>query len=176
MQKLVMHPAPGERILRFVGDRLAFTLSGEGGEALPKGWRAVLRTNIGRARILRHDVIYAHTGRFCLSDASWRDLPMESAGGEWRRELTLCESGYFRAKPYAVDPEGRQHWPEGPDAGISIHPDSLRSANTIYCAFPRMFGESRVAHATRNPLLEVQLGELDQLGYAVIPPSGKLRD
>ena len=42
MQKLIMHPAAGERVLRFVGDRLAFTLSGRGGDPLPKGWRAML--------------------------------------------------------------------------------------------------------------------------------------
>src|SRR5881409_1014878 len=170
-----MHPAPGERVLRFVGDRLAFSLS-SGGQGLPKGWRALLRTNLGRARILRHDIIHAHTGKFGLADASWRDIPMEWTGAEWRRELALCEPGYFRAKAYAVDAQGRQHWPDGPDVGISIHPDRFRSANTIYCAFTRMFGQSRAAHVTRNPLLEMQLAELDQQGYTVIPPSGKLRD
>ena len=170
-----MHPAAGERVLRFVGDRLAFTLSGSGGEVAPNGWRAMLRTNLGRGQALRHEIIHAHTGRFGLADASWNDLPMELVDGEWRRELALCEVGYFRAKAYAIDPQGRQHWPEGPDLGISIHPNCVRSANTIYCAFTRMFGESRAAHATRNPLLELQLGELDQQGYTVIPPSGKLR-
>lgn len=176
MQKLVMSPGPGERVLRFVGDRLPFTLGGEGGEALPKGWRAMLRTNLGAGRLLRHDIIHAHTGKFGLADASWRDLPMESTGGEWRREIALCEVGYFRAKAYAVDGQGRQHWPEGADLSISVHPDAFRSANTIYCAFPRMFGLGREARATRNPLLETQLAELEQPGGAIIPPSGKLRD
>ena len=176
MQKLIMHPAAGERVLRFVGDRLAFTLSGRGGDPLPKGWRAMLRTNLGGGQILRGEIIHAQTGKFALADASWRDIPMEYVGGEWRRELALCEAGYFRAKAYAVDPQGCQHWPEGSDLGISIHPDSYRSANTIYCAFTRMFGETRTAHSTRNPLFEMQLAELDQQGFTVIPPSGKLRD
>ncbi len=136
----------------------------------------MLRTNLGRAQTLRHEIIHAHTGTFGLADASWRDIPMEWGGGEWWRELALCEVGYFRAKAYAMDPEGRQYWPEGPDTGISIHADRLRSANTIYCAFPRMFGETRAAHASHNPLVETQLAELDQQGYTVIPPSGKLRD
>src|SRR5947209_1097489 len=123
MQKLVMHPATGERVLRFVGDRLAFTLSGSGGDSLPSGWRGMLRTNLGRGRVLRHEIIHAHTGKFALADASWRDIPMDAVAGECRRELALCEVGFFRAKAYAIDPQGRQHWPEGPDVGISIHPD-----------------------------------------------------
>ena len=178
MQKLVMLPAPGERVLRFVGDRLAFSLTNgvDAPSGLPEGWRAMLRTNLGAGKLLRHDIIHAHTGKFGLADASWRDLPMERAGGEWRRELALCETGYYRAKAYAVDPQGRQHWPAGPDVGISIHPDSYRSANTIYCAFTRMFGKTRTASVARNPLLETQLGELDQEGYTVIPASGTLRD
>ena len=39
-----------------------------------------------------------------------------------------------------------------------------------------MFGEARTARTTRLPALEEQLKALDQQGYAVIPPSGKLRD
>lgn len=136
----------------------------------------MLRTTLGGAEVIRPEIIYAHTGRFALTDASWRDIPMNSSGGEWSRELACCTPGYFRAKAYAIDARGQQHWPEGADAGISIHPDSFRCANTIYCAFPRMFGETRTARTTRNPLLETQLAELDQQGYTVIPASGKLRD
>src|SRR6266478_3197742 len=178
MQKLIMNPAPGERVLRFVGDRLAFTLGGGSGSesGLPQGWRAMLRTNLGAAASLRHEIIHAHTGKFALADASWRDLPMEYTNGQWRRELACCEAGYFRAKAYAVDPQGRQHWPDGPDAGVSIHPDRFRSDNTIYCAFARMLGATRSAKVTTNPVLETELAELDKQGYTVIPPSGKLRD
>ena len=101
---------------------------------------------------------------------------MEVKEGEWRRDLTLCEVGYFRAKAYAIDSQGRQYWPDGPDAGISIHPDSYRTANTIYCAFVRLFGETRTAITARNISLEDQLAQLDKRGYTVIPQSGKLRD
>ena len=176
MPELVMHPATGERVLRFVGDRLAFTLQTRHGGPLPEGWRAMLRTNLGGGRTLRQDIIYAHTGRFGLEDASWRDLPMDYAGTEWRRELALAEVGFFRAKAYAVDAQGHQHWPGGPDVGVSIHADRFRTANTIYCAFPRMFGAGRFERTTRNPLFEVELGRLDQRGFTVIPPSGKLRE
>src|SRR5258708_4702273 len=79
MQKLVMLPAPGERVLRFVGDRLAFSLTNgvDSRSGLPEGWRAMLRTNLGAGQLLRHDIIHAQSGKFGLADASWRDLPME---------------------------------------------------------------------------------------------------
>ena len=57
-----------------------------------------------------------------------------------------------------------------------MHPDSYRTGNTIYCAFTRMFGETKTALSTENPKLEEQLKQLDEKGYSVIPPSGKLRD
>ena len=54
-----MEPAPGERLLRFVGDRVRFTL--RAGAARP-GWRALLRTNLGRAAARRREIISAHAG------------------------------------------------------------------------------------------------------------------
>ena len=171
-----MSPATGERLLRFVGDRLRFTLRHDDGSPLPAGWRVLLRTNLGRAKLLRQEIISAHPGRPALANAAWHDVPMAHANGEWSRELTLAESGFFRAKAYAIDSEGRQHWPEGEDCGVSVHPDQYRTNNTIYCAFIRMFGESKHATVTANPELDKQLGELDARGYSVIPPSGKIRD
>jgi starch synthase (maltosyl-transferring) len=176
MQKLVMTPAPGDRVLRFAGDRLSFSLQWSDGTTLPRGWRAFLRTNIGRADALRKEIVYALKGGLDPSSNSWHDVPLEAAGTMWHRELCLAENGYFQAKAYAVDEQGRQHWPDGPDVGINVHPDAYRSANTIYCAFTRMFGETRTARSTQVPALEAQLKELDQQHYTVIPPSGKLRD
>lgn len=176
MTQFVMIPGTGARVLRFVGDRLSFTLQRSDGKTLPEGWRAFLRTNLGRGPVLRQEIIQTHSGRRRLAQSSWRDIPMERVDGEWRREIVMNEVGYFRAKAYALDPQGRQHWPDGPDLGICIHPDSYRTANTIYCAFVRMFGESRTALSTRNPLFEMELEQLDRKGFAVVPPSGKLRD
>ena len=171
-----MTPATGERVLRFVGDRVRFTLRTADGSPLPPGWRGLLRTNIGRGQLLRQEIIAAYPRRPGLANAAWHDVPLEHHDHEWSRELTLTETGFFRAKAYAVDPDGRQHWPEGTDAGVSVHADQYRTANTIYCAFPRMFGESKYAQTTANPELEARLAELDAKGYSVIPSSGKLRD
>ena len=172
----LMTPAPGERQLCFVGDRVRFTLKDRDGRRPPPGWQARLRTNLGRADVLRREIIESHTHGLPIGGAAWRDLPMREENGEWSLELPLAEVGYFKAKAYLLDPKGWQHWPQGSDAGISVHPDSYRTANTIYCAFPRLFGASKTAATTQNDALEKQIQQLDQLGHTVIPPSGKLRD
>jgi predicted glycogen debranching enzyme len=172
----VMSPAPGERMLRFVGDRVRFTLRDKSGRPRPKGFSARLRTNLGRADILRHEILHAHAKGVPLAGASWCDLPMREDGDCWWLELPLAEVGFFKAKAYLVDEKGWQHWPEGADVGISVHPDIYRTANTIYCAFPRLFGPTRNAVSTRNEKLENQIEQIEKFGFAIIPPSGKLRD
>src|SRR5437773_1262308 len=174
--KLEMTPPTGERLLRFVGDRVRFTLRSADGEPLPRGWRGLLRTNLGRGAVLRREIITSRGGERPMTGASWRDVPMRREDNEWCVELTLTEVGYFKAKAYAVDEKGWQLWPEGPDAGLSVHPDAYRTANTIYCAFTRLFGETKSLVATADRQLDAQLKQLDKQGYAVIPPSGKLRD
>lgn len=174
--RLEMAPATGERLLRFVGDRICFKLVSADGKPLPDQWRGLLRANLGRGSVLREEIIASRGGGKSMSGSSWRDIPMRRVGDEWTLELTLTEVGYFKAKAYAVDPQGWQIWPEGPDIGISIHPDAYRTANTIYCAFTRLFGERKIATTTTDKQLDAQLKPLDKQGYTVIPPSGKLRE
>jgi predicted glycogen debranching enzyme len=172
----IMNPAPGDRCVRFVGDRVRFTLRDRNGARPVKGWRALLRTNLGRAQQLRSEILEAHTQGLPLAGSSWRDLPMTQTDEGWLLEMPLVEVGYFKAKAYLVDSRGWQHWPEGPDVGISTHPDCYRTTNILYCAFPRMFGAGRNASATKADSLEKTIQSLDETGYAVIPSSGKLRD
>jgi len=178
MQPLVpaMTPVPGDRLQRFVGDRVAFALRVPDGRGSEPGWRGVLRTNLGRAGLVRREILEARTHGLPLAGASWRDIAMHEQAGGWALELPLAEVGFFRAKAYLADARGWQHWPPGPDVGIAVHPNGCRTANTLYCAFPRMFGQTKTALSTRDPKLESRLAELDQAGYTVIPPSGKLRD
>ncbi len=170
-----MSPAPGERMLRFVGDRVRFTLKDSSGKRRT-GWCARLRTNLGRAEVLRREIIEAHANGVPLAGASWCDLPMREDGDGWSLELPLAEVGFFKSKAYLLDEKGWQHWPEGADVGISVHPNDYRTANTIYCAFTRLFGPTRNSIGTQNPKLEAQIQQIEQFGYAIIPPSGKLRD
>jgi predicted glycogen debranching enzyme len=178
-----MTPAAGEHLVRFVGDRVRFTL--RDGKQLPGPvslggpdgkWRGLLRTNLGRSPARRREIIAAHAGGTGQAGTSWHDIPMRKNGDAWEIELPLAEVGFFKAKPYLLDAKGWQHWPDGPDVGISVHPDFCRTANTIYCAFTRLFGATRGAATAVDPQLHFQLTPLDSQGYTVIPPSGKLRD
>jgi starch synthase (maltosyl-transferring) len=180
MQPLVpvMMPAPGDRWQRFVGDRVRFTLRDRAGRrpGPQSGWKARLRTNLGRAEQVRREILQAHTADLPLAGASWRDVPMTESDDGWALDIPLAEVGYFKAKAYLIDPNGWQHWPEGADFGVSVHPDQYRTANLTYCAFTRMFGPTRSASATCEEESAPLLGRLDVRGYTVIPPSGKLRD
>jgi len=170
-----MNPAPGARLLRFVGDKILFTLRGENLSA-GKKWQARLRTNLGRAAERRREIISAHAGHVAAAGISWRDVPMRRTDDGWQIELPLAEVGYFKAKAYLLDPQGWQHWPDGSDIGISVHPDFARTANTIYCAFTRLFGATKNLARTADEKMEAELKSLEALGYATLPPSGKFRD
>jgi predicted glycogen debranching enzyme len=171
----MMFPPPGERIVRHVGDRLRFALRVENAAKGPVK-KAFLRTNLGRAATLRREIIAKPDALRPLAGESWRDVPLRHDHDEWTVELALADVGFFQAKAYCVDAHGRQFWPDGENIGISVHPNHCRTANTIYCAFTRMFGASRTAAATMDPERERRLNEWDHQGYTVIPPSGKFRD
>jgi starch synthase (maltosyl-transferring) len=170
-----MIPATGERLLRFVGDKIYFTLR-HGNSSGGKEMRAVLRTNIGRAVVRRREIIAAHAGGAAAAGASWRDVPMQKTADGWQIELPLAEAGWFKAKAYLLDEKNWQHWPDGADVGISVHPNFARTANTIYCAFTRLFGATKNLAATTDEKLDAQLKALEAQGCATLPPSGKFRD
>jgi starch synthase (maltosyl-transferring) len=171
-----MSPAPGQRLQRFVGDQVRFFIRDAQGRRPANGWRARLRTNLGRGEVLRREIIKAHTHGLPPAGEAWRDLPMREISDGWSLELPLAEVGYFKAKAYLLDPRDWQFWPPGNDVGMEVHPNHCRTANTIYCAFTRMFGATREAVSTGEPKREAALASLDKEGYTVIPASGKLRD
>ena len=173
-----MTPLAGERLLRHLGDRVTFTISWA---QTDPGWNGFLRTNLGRARRLRAETIAALGGQGTFAGGSWRDIPMhhrQSSDGrsEWFLDLPMTEIGFFQAKPYLANSDGVQHWPAGSDLGISIQPSDYRTANTIYCAFTRMFGKTRQLATTRDAVRDGVLQALDHEGYTAIPPSGTFRD
>ena len=174
MSRPTMTPSAGERMQRFVGDRVRFTL--EWPEA-PAGTVARLRTSLGRAKADRAAVIATLGGGRTFAGLAWRDIPLIPDGpGRWSLDMPLTEAGWFRAKPFCLLPNHAQAWPAGDDIGLSVHPDCLRSGNTIYCAFVRMFGATKTLCATRNALLDEQMTVLDKHGWTAIPPSGTFRD
>jgi predicted glycogen debranching enzyme len=172
MVDLQMSPGTGTGLVRHAGDRVTFTLG-----PIPPGWQARLRTNIGRADRMRDEIVRSHFEKIPLAGASWQDLPMEVEGTMARITLPLTQVGHFKAKAFAIDPAGNQSWPHGPDVGVGVHPSWTRTANIIYCAFPRMFGawsKSRETTGTDPVLTEVKA--LDEAGWTAIPPGGTLRN
>lgn len=181
---ITISPGTGENLVRYVGDPIRFTLQ----TSVPDG-QAWLRTNLGRAAELHAEIVreyheelarWGKPSRLQQTPAppigcAWRDLPMHKKAGGWEIDLHLNQAGFFNAKAYFVDASGRQHWPQGPNTGICVHPTQARCGNTIYCAFARQFGPNKTAISTANEI-DSHLPRLDKLGYAVIPPSGKLRD
>ncbi|MGE3308896.1 MAG: amylo-alpha-1,6-glucosidase [Limisphaerales bacterium] len=171
-----MSPRPADRLVRFVGDSVRFTLRGTPDASGPAGWKARLRTTLGRATTVREEIIQAHVSQVPAFGARWHDVPLDWNGSEWTRDFLLAETGFAHAKAYLIDPAGLQHWPEGPDAGISVHPNWTRTGNTVYCAFTRLFGPTRAAHRLLPEPVESSLRHLEAQGYATLPASGTLRD
>jgi predicted glycogen debranching enzyme len=170
-----MFPVTGEQLLRFVGDKIRFQLR-PGSPAGTGKLQARLRTNLGRAAMRRREIIAAHAGGAAFAGGSWRDLPMRKTGAGWELELPITETGFFKAKAYLLDEKNWQHWPDGPDVGLSVHPDFARTANTLYCAFTRLFGATKCLAATTDEKTEGLLKSLEAQGYATLPPSGTFRD
>lgn len=174
---LVMDPAPGAHVLRFVGDRVVVRLRRADGLPLPAGWQGRLRTTIGRVAAARAAIVARRGGSEPFAGSAWRDIRLRREDdATWIADLPLTEIGWFRAKAFAIDTDGHQHWPDGHDLGIAVHPDETRTGNTIYCAFVRQFGATRTQASTADPLCDDSLAVLDRHGYTVIPPSGTLRD
>ena len=143
-------PAPGSALLRFVGDSL--TVQARFSAVRPG--RMVLR----------------------LNRPAWRDVPMQPCGKDlWQTTLALLEVGTIEAKVCFLPRGGGEPlWPEGGNLLVKVAPAHTAAANTVYAAFTRQFGASLPeAHAQNAHAQAVK--ELDEAGYAVIPPSGTFR-
>ncbi len=171
-----MFPRTGECLVRFVGDVIRFELSPVTKPQNAAGSVARLRTTIGRGDERRREICDAHFHNVPSAGRAWRDLEMKWDGAVWHLDLPLAEVGFFHAKAYLTDEPGWQHWPDGSDVFLNVQPNWCRTANTIYCAFPRMFGPNKSKATTLNKADEARWKKLDEQGYTVIPPSGKLRD
>ena len=168
-EALQMDPPTGSQIVRIVGDRLRIRLPG------PADARALLRTTVGGIEGLRQEATRLLRPAAPRGDGGWRDVAMRHDGEAWTVDLLLTEPGHFRFKARLVIDEVH-HWPDGPDGEVVVHPAWTRSGNTIYCAFPRMFGPNRDLRRSEDELRDRTFGVLEDFGYAVLPPSGTLRD
>lgn len=170
----VMYPPLGSRQRFLLGDVLEVRLDDPRADLA--GRRGILRTSIGGASGQRAEAWRVLTPGAAPGDGGWRDVPMQRRPRGWSCRLRLTEAGCFAFKARAAGPGDDHDWPPGPDAEVVVHPLWTQSGCSIYCAFARQFGPTRTLRSTRQPLIDDQLLALERHGYAVLPPSGTLRD
>ena len=174
--KLTLKPDCGAKLVRFVGDALRFELIPDLPPPADGEHRAFLRTHLGNAAALREFTIQTFEDRKLIAFNPWRDVEMIWQEDRWVVTVALAETGFFESKAYVMDHKLWQSWPDGSNICVAVHPDCTRTANTIYCAFPRMFGPNAPLASTEPPPESKEVEVLDGLGYATLPASGKLRD
>ena len=156
---MIQTPDPDSFLLKWRGDALAVELRLDA----PRKGHAALRTNIGRARVRRREIIAAtERGETPLARA-WTDIPLpEVEPGVYRAEIVLDEVGVFSGKA-CFFPEGSEvpEWPEGRNFHIKVESAETRRANSIYTVFPRQFGSFREV-VRRLPLI------MDKMGFRLI--------
>ncbi len=169
---ITQSPAPGQNIVVYKGDTIAFEMS----LAQPVEGRAYLRTTLGRGSITGREIIEHVEQARPFAARDWHDVRMRKVGETtYRITMPLAEVGIFKAKCLFI-PSGENQplWPEGGNTVIKTEPSISYAANTIYSAFVRQFGpnKSRRDADQSDPAVE----KLESVGYTVIPPSGKFRD
>jgi hypothetical protein len=134
-------PIPDSHILKWRGDTLKVGLRLD----RPRKGRAVLRTNIGNAGVLRREIAAGTEDGVAPMAQAWRDIALEEVSpGCFEAEIRLCETGVFSGKT-CFFPEGSAlaQWPEGGNFTLKVESAEIRRANSIYTVFPRQFGSFR---------------------------------
>ena len=156
---MIQTPKTDDFLLKWKGDRLTVTLRLDS----PRKGRAAFRTNLGRAKIRRREIIAeTERGETPLAKA-WTDIPLkEIEPGFFRAEIVLDEVGVFSGKA-CFFPEGSNvpEWPEGANTHIKVESAETRKANSIYTVFPRQFGSFREV-VRRLPTI------MDRMGFRII--------
>ncbi|MCP4176853.1 MAG: glycogen debranching protein [bacterium] len=176
MVKLTQTPEVGSNKLYFRGDTIKFCLT----LSKPAKGKAFLRTNLGRAKIRRKEIIkHVHSKR-SISGQDWHDIPLiKISDTEYSISLSLLEVGHFAAMAFfLIDGELEPTWPGYENVNINVEPAQYCCANSIYCAFPRQFGPNK-NYLNSKPvegLTNEEMYKFDQKGFTIIPPSGTFRD
>ena len=171
---LIQEPAPGRAIVMFCGDCINFTLKVP---ANIKG-NAWIRTNLGRAAVLRKEIIEKiDLGRIKVH-GEWHDIRMTRLTDTlFSIRLPLHETGHFQAKCFFLTKNDTiPLWPVNGNTIINVESPGLCCANIIYNAFVRQFGNSKYFSEIKSRHETKYLEDLDKKGFTVIPCSGKFRD
>jgi len=139
---------------------------------------AFLRTNVGHASTIRREIMDAVLFERPPLNRDWYDIPMRpTEPGTYEIRIPLCEVGHFEAKCFFLPENSSQpQWPPGGNVVLNISPAETCGANIIYNAFVRQFGPGKERGLRLTDNQQRTVSELDQGGYAVIPPSGTFRD
>jgi len=174
MSAISQEPEPGQSYHCYQGDVFTFHLR------VPEGARgaAFLRTNIGHAAVIRDEIIAAVLQQQPPLNRDWYDIPMRLLEpGTYEIRVPLCETGHFEAKCLFLPTAAKQPlWPQGENVSLNVSPAGTCCANIIYNAFVRQFGPGKTGGLHLTDIQAETIRELDQAGYAVIPPSGTFRD
>ncbi|MGD2184507.1 MAG: amylo-alpha-1,6-glucosidase [Desulfobacterales bacterium] len=172
--QIVQDPLPGIRMIRFCGDLLTFTLR----LSPSQPGTAWVRTNIGRAKIIRNEIIREVEKKEPSLGRAWFDIPMKRIDDRhFEATLPLYEVGHFEAKCFFLkEGEAQPIWPSGPNTAVNVESADACCANIIYNAFVRQFGFNKTGTRQLTPADKKYVQKLDKDGYAVIPPSGTFRD
>ncbi|MDR2849409.1 MAG: glycogen debranching enzyme N-terminal domain-containing protein [Verrucomicrobiota bacterium] len=170
---MTLSPEPDSFHLKWAGDLFEVTLRLD----RPREGRAAFRTNLGRARVRRQELIGGTESGEPVHARDWHDIPMrECAPGVFRARIPLTEVGVFEGKAcFFAGASAVPEWPEGGNLRVKVEPAHTACANTVYTAFVRQFGAS-LRGSPRTPDVLEREAALDALGYTVIPPSGTFRD
>jgi len=171
---MIQTPMPGERLVMSKGDCLTFRLDLD----RPIVGEAFLRTNLGRGKVRRQEVIAFTERKRPVLHTDWHDLPMRQAGPtSYSITLPLLEVGCFEAKAWFQPADGGKNlWASGREnTKIKIEPAGTVGANFLYTLFPRQFGPNKLQRSYSLDE-EQKLKALDEKGYSIIPKSGTFRD
>ncbi len=171
---LFQEPGPGQHLLRFKGDVAVFRLR----VGPDRSGQAYVRTNLGRGRIIRREIIRSVELNEAPLARDWFDIPMAcTEPGLFEARLALNEVGHFEAKCLFM-PEGAADplWPEGPNTAINVEPADTVCGNIVYNAFVRQFGPHKNCPRSDGSATAECIKQLDGVGFTVIPPSGTFRD
>ena len=173
-KQLLQNPAPGRRMVKFCGDTVVFTLV----LPHPQDGTAWVRTNIGQGKVIRSEIFRQIEQDETPLGRAWFDIPMKRIDPQsFKVTLPLSENGHFEAKCFFLkENEISPIWPQGPNTVINVDSADSCCANIIYNAFVRQFGPNVAGAETLTAARGEIIGELDDTGYTVIPPSGTFRD
>lgn len=173
MNYLEQNPKPGSHFVHHCGDLLTVTLKLK----VPRKGTAWLRTNLGRARERRKEIIAHVEQRSPIRARDWHDMAMlpSHSENEFIIHIPLVETGRFEAKAFFV-PQGEATplWAEGDNTVIKVETALSYCANTIYTAFVRQFGPN-MRKTQDIPVPEETLKRLEDNGCTLIPQSGTFR-